>query len=151
MAAASMTAQDFRAAVEKHGILFVDFWAAWCGPCRAFAPVYDEVSREHPDILFAKVDTDQERELSASFQIQSIPTLMVFRDGVLLFAQPGALPKSALLDLVKQARALDMARVRKEIEQAQATGAAGHGPGDGPRQEAPASTPNDEAAGESEA
>jgi thioredoxin 1 len=133
MAAASMTAQDFQAAVAKDGILFVDFWAAWCGPCRAFAPVYDEVSRENPDIVFAKVDTDQERELSATLRIQSIPTLMVFRDRVLLFAQPGALPKSALLDLVKQVRALDMAKVRE------------HG------KEAPAATPNDEAAGESEA
>jgi thioredoxin len=133
MAAASMTAQDFQAAVAKDGILFVDFWAAWCGPCRAFAPVYDEVSRENPDIVFAKVDTDQERELSATLRIQSIPTLMVFRDRVLLFAQPGALPKSALLDLVNQVRALDMAKVREH------------------EKEAPAATPNDEAAGESEA
>jgi thioredoxin 1 len=133
MAPASMTAQEFQAAVAKDGILFVDFWAAWCAPCRAFAPVYDEVSRENPDIVFAKVDTDQERELSATLRIQSIPTLMVFRDRVLLFAQPGALPKSALLDLVKQVRALDMAKVREQ------------------GQETPAGTPNDEAAGESEA
>jgi thioredoxin 1 len=151
MGAQSLTGQDFQGAVEKGGIIFVDFWAAWCGPCRAFAPVYEEVARENPDIVFAKVDTDQEQELSASFQIQSIPTLMVFRDQVLLFAQPGALPRSGLQELVKQVRALDMAQVRKEIEQAQAMGAEGRAPGEGRGQEKSGGTPNDEAAGESEA
>ncbi|GAC1348201.1 MAG: hypothetical protein NVS2B9_18020 [Myxococcales bacterium] len=147
MGATSLTAQDFKAAVEKDGILFVDFWATWCGPCRAFAPVYEDVSRENPDIVFAKVDTDKEQELAATFQIQSIPTLMVFRDRVLLFAQPGALPKAALQQLVQQVRGLDMAQVRKEMEEAEALGAAGHDHAAHDR----AGTPNDEAAGESEA
>lgn len=140
--ATSLTAKDFKAAVEKDGILFVDFWATWCGPCRSFAPVYEEVAGENPDILFAKVDTDKEQELAATFQIQSIPTLMVFRDRVLLFAQPGALPKQALRDLVKQVRGLDMAQVRKEMDEAKALDDGG------PGREA---TANDEAAGESEA
>jgi thioredoxin 1 len=137
---------DFKGAVEKDGILFVDFWASWCGPCRSFAPVYADVAAENPDIVFAKVDTDAEQQIAAAFQIQSIPTLMIFRDRVMVFAQPGALPKGALQSLVKQVRALDMDEVRKEIAATEAAEAVeAH---DGPSR---AEEANDEAAGESEA
>jgi thioredoxin 1 len=136
---------DFKGAVEKDGILFVDFWASWCGPCRSFAPVYEDVAGENPDIVFAKVDTDAEQQIAAAFQIQSIPTLMIFRDRVMVFAQPGALPKGALQSLVGQVRALDMDEVRKEIAAHEAEPAQAH---DGVSR---AEEANDEAAGESEA
>jgi thioredoxin 1 len=115
MGTVALGMQDFEATVEKGGILLVDWWAAWCGPCRAFAPVYEKVAEANPDITFAKVDTDANQQLAAGFDIRSIPTLMIFRDGILLFAQPGALPQPALEELVKKARALDMEAVRKEI------------------------------------
>ena len=105
---------------EKEGIVFLDFWASWCGPCKAFAPIYEKVSEEHDDITFGKVNTEQEQELAAGFGIRSIPTLMVFREGVLLFRQPGMLPEEALEDLVRQVRALDMDEVRKEIAEQEA-------------------------------
>jgi thioredoxin 1 len=136
---------DFKGAVEKDGILFVDFWASWCGPCRSFAPVYADVAAENPDIVFAKVDTDAEQQIAAAFQIQSIPTLMIFRERVMVFAQPGALPKGALQSLVKQVRELDMDEVRKEIAAHEAEAAQAQGDASRERE------PNDEAAGESEA
>jgi thioredoxin 1 len=95
--------------------VLVDFWAEWCGPCRQFGPIYERVSDKHPDITFAKVDTDKEQELSAMAGIKSIPTLMMLRDGVLLFNQAGAAPESALEDIIAQARALDMDAIRKEL------------------------------------
>lgn len=127
---------DFKEKVETSGITFVDWWAEWCGPCRAFAPTYEKVAEANPDITFAKVDTEAEQELAGSFQIRSIPTLMIFRDGILLFSQPGALPKSALEELVGKVRALDMDEVRaaiakQEAEQSAASGPAGAGKAEG--------------------
>lgn len=113
MATVNLTADTFEQTVES-GIVLVDWWAAWCGPCRMFAPVFEKASETHPDITFAKVDTEAEPALSGSAGITSIPTLMIFRDGVLLYSQPGALPAEALEDLIAQASALDMAEVKAE-------------------------------------
>lgn len=122
--AVELTSANFRDTVEKNGIVLIDWWAEWCGPCRAFAPVFERVAAKNSDIVFAKVNTDQEQELSSSFQIRSIPTLMIFRDKVLLFSQAGALPEAGLEDLVKQVRALDMDKVRQEIEETEKAQAA---------------------------
>lgn len=113
--AVNLTAETFSDTIERDGIVLVDFWAAWCGPCRAFAPVFEEVAQANPDIVFGKVDTEAEQELASTLSIRSIPTLMIFRDQVLLYAQPGALPKHMLEDLVEKARALDMDEVRRQI------------------------------------
>lgn len=125
MATRALTKDDFKDAVEKPGIVFIDWWAEWCGPCRGFAPVYERVAEANPDITFAKIDTDREQELAASFNIRSIPTLMIFRDGIPLFAQPGALPQQALEELVQKVRALDMDEVRKAVAQEQAAEGSG--------------------------
>ncbi len=111
-----LTLGNFKETIEKDGIVLIDWWAPWCGPCRAFAPTYEKVAGKHPDITFAKVNTENEPQLAGEFDIQSIPTLMVFRDRVLLFAQPGMLPEKVLEDLVKQVQELDMNKVRQEIE-----------------------------------
>ncbi|MEB4613091.1 thioredoxin [Leucobacter sp. M11] len=108
--------QDSWTETVSSGIVLVDFWAAWCGPCRSFAPVYERVSEANPDAVFAKVDTEAEQELSAGFGITSIPTLMIFREGILVFAQPGALAQAQLEDLLGQVRALDMDEVRRQVE-----------------------------------
>ena len=122
MATIELDRAGFEAAVTKEdSIVLVDFWAEWCGPCRQFGPIFERVSDKHPDITFAKVDTDAHQDLSAMAGIRSIPTLMIFRDGVLLFNQAGAAPEPALEDLITQVRALDMNAVRAEFEAQQAT------------------------------
>jgi thioredoxin 1 len=119
MATVDLTQNTFESTVLDGDIVLVDFWAGWCGPCLAFAPVYDAAAEKHPDITFAKVDTEAERGLSAAMNIRSIPTLMAFRDGVGVFAQAGALPGHVLEDLISQIRALDMDAVRAQIAAAQ--------------------------------
>jgi thioredoxin 1 len=116
MATVTVTADNFAETVGSEGITLIDFWAAWCGPCRAFAPVYERVSEQHPDITFAKVDTEAEQLLATEFEIRSIPTIMAVRDGIVVFAQPGALPQKALESLIEQVRALDMAEVREKVQ-----------------------------------
>jgi thioredoxin 1 len=110
-----LTAEKFREVVDREGMVFIDWWAEWCGPCKAFAPTYDAVAADNDDVVFAKIDTEAQPALAGAFQIRSIPTLMAFRDGVLLFSQAGALPRAALEELVGRVRALDMDQVRKEI------------------------------------
>ncbi|HEX5101265.1 MAG TPA: thioredoxin [Polyangiaceae bacterium] len=118
MTTISLTADTFAEHIQKDGILFIDFWASWCGPCRAFAPVFEAAAQENPDIVWAKVDTQAEQELAGALEIRSIPTLMIFRDGLLLFSQPGALPAAALADLVEQVRSLDMAEIKRQLGEA---------------------------------
>ena len=115
MAVTELTADTFQAAIEADGIVLVDWWASWCGPCRMFAPIFEAAAGANPDITFGKVDTEANQELSGAAGIQSIPTLMVFRDGILLFSQPGAMPQASLDDLITQVRALDMDEIRAEI------------------------------------
>ena len=115
MATINLKSKDFEAAIKKPGITLIDFWAAWCGPCRMFAPIFEKASETYPEIQFAKVDTEAEQELAAAAQITSIPTLMAFRDGVLVFRQPGALPSDSLEQLITAIKAINMEEVKKEI------------------------------------
>ncbi len=115
-----VTKENFTEVIEGNDIIIVDFWAPWCGPCRSFAPTFEKVAEANPDMTFAKINTEQEQELAAQFQIRSIPTLMVFREKVIIFSQPGVLPESALTELLSQVKALDMEQVHKEIAEQQA-------------------------------
>lgn len=120
MATVEITKENLQETIANNAIVIIDFWAPWCGPCKSFAPVYDAVSEKHDDVVFAKVNTEDEQELAASFQIRSIPTLMIFRDQIAIFSQAGMLPESALEEVISKTRDLDMDQVRKEVAEQQA-------------------------------
>jgi thioredoxin 1 len=121
-----LTKENFEKTINENPMVLIDFWAPWCGPCKGFAPVYEKAAETHPDIVFAKVNTDEEQELAGAFGIRSIPTLMIFREKVILFQQPGALPGQALEQVIAQAKSVDMAKVHQEVAaQAAPGGAAG--------------------------
>jgi len=120
MATTEITIDNITDTVSGEGIVLLDFWAAWCGPCRMFAPVFEKAAEEHPDIVFGKIDTEAQQQLAAGFNITSIPTLMAFRDGIIVFAQPGALPAPALQQVIEGVRGLDMDDVRRQIADQQA-------------------------------
>jgi thioredoxin 1 len=119
----NMTQKNFEGTIQDNDTVIIDFWAEWCGPCRNFGPVFEKAAQAHSDVVFAKVDTEEEKELAAMFNIRSIPSVAVFREGVLLYLQPGALPEEALGDLVKKVAELDMEQVRLEIAEQEKTAA----------------------------
>jgi thioredoxin len=125
MSTIALTSETFEETVIKPGITLVDFWAQWCGPCRMFSPVFEKASEGHPDVTFGKIDTEEQQELAAAAGITSIPTLMAFRDGILVFRQPGALPATALEQLIKAVEDLDMDQVRAEVARQDAEPAQG--------------------------
>ena len=125
MPVVELTKENFEQVVTSNPTVIVDYWAPWCGPCRGFAPVFEKVAEMHPDVVFAKVNTEEEQEIAGHFQIRSIPTLMVFRDQIIVFSQPGALPQGAFEQVVEKAKTLDMDEVRKQIaEEDKKTGTA---------------------------
>jgi len=119
MATVTLTKDNFTEIVSGNDMVIVDFWAGWCGPCKAFAPIFEKVSEQFPDIVFAKVETDQQQELAASFQIRSIPTLMIFREKIIIFSQPGMVPETAFVEVIQKASALDMEQVKKDVAEQQ--------------------------------
>lgn len=119
MAAIELTNENYQDTIDKNDIVLVDFWASWCGPCQSFGPVFEAASETNPDMVFAKVDTEEERELAAHFQVRSIPMLAIFKEQILVFSQPGALPASALEQLIGQVKELDMEKVRADIAEQQ--------------------------------
>ena len=123
VASVEVTQENFHQIVSGNNMVIVDFWAPWCGPCRSFAPAYETASEKHPDVVFAKVNTEEQQALAGYFQIRSIPTLMIFREKIIIFAQPGALPPAALDQVIEKAKALDMDEVRREIEKESANAA----------------------------
>ena len=126
MSTIELTKDNFQEIIDGDGIVFVDFWATWCGPCRTFAPVFENAAKKHVDVKFGKIDTESQRELAAAFEIQAIPTLMAFRDNILVFRQSGALPPPAFERLIEEVRGLDMDDIRKQIAEHEASHE--HGP-----------------------
>ena len=116
MASVELNSENFEETVKNNNIVFVDFWASWCGPCKSFAPIYEEISEKYPDILFGKVNTEEQQELASHFQIRSIPTIMAIKETVIVFSQPGALPAGSFDELVQKLADLDMNKIREEIE-----------------------------------
>ncbi|WP_437783777.1 thioredoxin [Sorangium sp. So ce1097] len=129
MSTTELSAANFEQTVDSNDIVLIDWWAPWCGPCRVFAPVFEKASEKHPDLVFAKINTDEQQDLAQAFNIRSIPTLFIFREKVLLFAQAGSLPASALDQVIEKVRSLDMDEVRTKIAEEEARQAAGGGQG----------------------
>ncbi|MBT8126283.1 MAG: thioredoxin [Gammaproteobacteria bacterium] len=120
MATIELTKETFQDTINNNDIVFIDFWAPWCGPCKSFAPIYESVSEKNDDVVFAKINTEEQQELAASFQIRSIPTLMILREQIVIFSQAGMLPESAMDEIVAKTKQLDMEKVKAEIEAQQA-------------------------------
>ena len=120
MAYIELTKDNFEEVINNNDMVIIDFWAEWCGPCKMFGPVFEKVSEGHPDVVFAKVNTELEQELAGWFQIRSIPTLMIFRENIIIFSQPGALPEGALREVIGKASELDMVEVKKQVAEQQA-------------------------------
>ncbi|WP_456458733.1 thioredoxin [Nitratifractor sp.] len=125
MALENLTAENFNDKVSSNEIVILDFWAPWCGPCKQFGPIFEKVSQEYPDILFGKINTEEEQQLAAHFQIRSIPTVAIMREGIIVFMQPGMIPEEGLKDLIRQVKELDMDQVREEIQKQQESGQQG--------------------------
>jgi thioredoxin 1 len=135
MALIELTTENFESTLNKDGITLIDWWAEWCGPCKRFGPIYEAAAARYPDVTFGKVDTEAQSELAGTFQIRSIPMLMVFRDQVLVYAEPGAIPSEALDEIIAKVKALDMAKVRKEVDEQEKN--AGKDPSEETTQEEP--------------
>ena len=121
MSSIAITKENFEEVINSNAMVIIDFWAPWCGPCKSFGPVFEEVSDKYPDVVFAKVNTEEQQELAGVFQVRSIPTLMIFREQIIIFAQPGAVPGSALEQVIGKAQELDMEQVRKDIAEQETT------------------------------